>query len=62
MTLNDTLKICLIVLLISLSGFIASSATFIAHRVFTPAKLEVRVDGDFFQNTDETVIQQEEPR
>lgn len=50
MSLNDTLKICLVVLLISLSFFILSSGSYLVHKIFNTDKIEVQVNGTYLQD------------
>lgn len=50
MSLNDTLKICLVVVLISLSFFILSSSSYLIHKIFTTDKIEVEVKGTYLQD------------
>lgn len=50
MSLNDTLKICLVVVLISLSFFILSSGSYLVHKIFTADKIEVQVNGTYLQD------------
>lgn len=55
MSLNDTLKLCLLVLMLSLSAFILSTTAYMVHKILTVDKLEVKIDGKF----DGTYLQDE---
>jgi hypothetical protein len=50
MSINDVLKICLVITLISLSFFILSSSGFLLHKIFNNAKIEVQVNGTYLQD------------
>lgn len=50
MSINDTLKICLVVLIISLSAFIVTSSCYLLHKIFTTDKIDVQVNGTYLQD------------
>lgn len=50
MSINDTLKISLVVLIMSLSAFIVTSSGYLLHKIFTTDKIEVQVNGTYLQD------------
>ena len=50
MSINETLKICLVITLISLSFFILSSSSYLLHKIFNTDKIEVQVNGTYLQD------------
>ncbi|MEY5021129.1 MAG: hypothetical protein RJA91_688 [Pseudomonadota bacterium] len=50
MSLNDTIKICLVVLILSLSLFTAASTCYLLHKIIHTDKITIDVKGTYLQD------------
>lgn len=50
MSINDTLKICLVVLIMSLSACILTLGGYLLHKIFTTDKIQVQVNNTYRQD------------
>jgi hypothetical protein len=50
MSLNDTIKICLVVLILSLSLFTVASTGYLLHKIFHADTITIDVKGTYLQD------------